>query len=953
MIKLLGLTICAVLCCNAQVNGLGHSTATCLDKDGDGYGVGPGCAGPDADDNDASVHSASQAIAVYGSVNGFLIHLGYQSSTTPLTVWCISPTGSDSTGAASTNADTACANPFLTWAHVSGVLAAPYIALFRAGTYTANVGYIASGTSTVQNVVMAYPGELPLLDYSASSGNTINMAATSYVTFDGFKIHANASGAGYAGGTYILYMSGSQTITFIGDVLRRCEIYGGGSDSNVDADNVTNFTVEENVIHDPDPVAGQHNVYIGSNTVASSGVIVRRNILYNVHTGGYPNLQFNGRCTGCYFEDNMLYNADGQEIALLEGVSNSFVRRNLAFNTGTASQQAISFTMYNYDSGQCQMTGLPSICPWDQTGNTIENNTFWAGTIPVYGTGTLSGETVEISNAATTGPCGNGGTPPCGNLGGNFYRNNVIVGSGAVDHAANSGYPPVLYVSSSQNYLASDTWTNNIINSQDGSAYILGFGTGSSYGYFPYDCASFNSMALSGSAGCGTGAPAFANAATSNYSTPSAFDFHLTTGSAAIAAGTSTGIPTWDVQGHYFQPSTPSIGAYEFPPTWTDLGSGSLPSLAFTPNAGTCGISGACTSANYAFTDEGPAMIRAWTSAAMDLGNNRLLSFGGGHGDYYGNEVRSLDFDTSAFTRSYPPSCFNYSGSGTTPCMYLSDASDALDDGSPASRHTYNGFQCVARREMCFQAGGVIPGGNVSTIWTLDVSAPAITAANWTQHGAHPGINWNEASCIDDPTADQAWCLGDGQYLYAYVYGTDTWVGKNTGGISPFAPESNTALLDAAHYRMIIAGQPLAGPPGQIGYIDLTGSDSYQFHDMTATTAGTCTAWINDPWPGMDIDPNDGKVAGRALNNNTVYILDLNTWQCATVTASGGPPTTSLTNGVMGKWRYVPSVGGFAFISDYNADSFVFTRSYATGPPSTAGVSIAGAATLSGGVAIQ
>src|SRR6185369_1851625 len=49
----------------SNLNGLGGSTLTCLDQDGDGYGVGPGCSGVDADDSDATVHTAAQGIAKY------------------------------------------------------------------------------------------------------------------------------------------------------------------------------------------------------------------------------------------------------------------------------------------------------------------------------------------------------------------------------------------------------------------------------------------------------------------------------------------------------------------------------------------------------------------------------------------------------------------------------------------------------------------------------------------------------------------------------------------------------------------------------------------------------------------------------------------------------------------------------------------------------------------------
>ena len=45
--------------------------------------------GPDADDNDATVHTATQAIAKWGSMSAFLAHLGYS----PGRILYVSPTG--------------------------------------------------------------------------------------------------------------------------------------------------------------------------------------------------------------------------------------------------------------------------------------------------------------------------------------------------------------------------------------------------------------------------------------------------------------------------------------------------------------------------------------------------------------------------------------------------------------------------------------------------------------------------------------------------------------------------------------------------------------------------------------------------------------------------------------------------------------------------------------------
>lgn len=584
------LFLCLAFCaCTCGQAGLGKSTPKCLDKDGDGYGVGPGCLGPDADDTNVAAHTSADVISAYGSINAFLVHLGYQSKAAPSKVWCISPNGHDDKGASSTNADAACQKPFQHWTGVYGHLEQPYIVIFRGGTYSQQINGI-SGTPSRQNVIMSYPGELATLDYSATTGNAINMGGKSYVTIDGLKILANPSGAGYSSGTYILYGSGSQTITAVNNMLTHCDISGAGTDSNVDADNTINMQVVENVIHDPYPNGGQHNVYLGSNTVATTGAVVSRNILYDVKTGGYPNLQFNGRCLRCYFENNLLYNADGQQMAFLEGVSNSFIRNNLVFNTGISGNPPLSLTIANYDSGQCQKSGLPSICPWDQTGNVIENNTFWAGTIAPFGNnGPLSGPTVEIANNAKTGPCGNGGAPPCGTLGGNIYRNNIIVGPGTVNSAASWGYPPVTYADATPGYWTSDTWVNNIINSMDGSTYIVGFGPSSQYGYHPYNCASLNSM-TAGSSGCSTSAPGFVNVNSGLYKSPAAFNFSLAPKSAALKAGTSTDAPDADILG-VARSSPPTIGAYEGTAAMAII----VDSLSCTPTTLSSGGTATCT----------------------------------------------------------------------------------------------------------------------------------------------------------------------------------------------------------------------------------------------------------------------------------------------------------------------------------------------------------------------
>ena len=542
----------------AVTPGLGNSTITssgpCLDVDGDGYGVGAGCLGPDADDTDSTVHSAAQVVSKYGSINAFLIYKGYQSASSPAPVYCVSTTGNDSTGARSTNADTACTTPFLTWypgvytlEEPAGV---PFIALWRGGTYTASgsLGPGVSGTASQQVVVMSYPGEQATYDFSGGIGDTLDATYQSYVTFSNLKVKANANGNGYHAGIGFFYPSVGSTA--VNNILQYCEISGGGTDSNVHSDNLTGNIFQYNVLHDP-ASTGQHNMYLGSTGIASTGVIASSNIMYNVATGGYPSFQFNGRCTGCYFENNWIYNSDEQGMALLNGVSNSYIRGNVIWNTGTATTangNSESFVMSSYYTGQCTVNGDPSICPWNQTGNVIENNTFWSGTKDIAnGSTDLLTSTVIVSES-TTPPCG-----PCGTTYGNFFRNNVIVGAG-------NGYAAVNYNAGGTNnaayYIGLDTWTDNLVSRQDaGTALFVGDSTSYTCGTFP---------ALSNT-GC-SGTPAtFAAASTAFWNAPYSFNFMQGAGSNALNAGTATGAPTWDVTGSLAITSpavVPNIGAF-------------------------------------------------------------------------------------------------------------------------------------------------------------------------------------------------------------------------------------------------------------------------------------------------------------------------------------------------------------------------------------------------------
>jgi hypothetical protein len=512
--------------------GKGCTTAYHIDWDCDGYGVGGGVYdpnplfGPDADDNDPTVNTPASALAKYGTLDGILAasrdgHAGY---TGILRYWAISPAGNDSTCVGGTSAQALVA-PCASFAHLQSSLQAGDVVVYRGGTYNlSGSSALPSGTSSNPILVVAYPGEQPSINTGGANG--FSFVGSSYITIDGFHIYDSGS---YVGTGYGLNGGGPVS----NHTIRNCWVHDMG-DNIIDMDGLSSVLIERNVLYNGG-VGDGHDMYLGSRTHPSSNVTVRQNIMYNADSTTF---QFNGRVTNLVLDSNILHSGEGAGISLLEGVSNSFVTNNLSFNHSSAA-----FSFLNYDDPTCSTAG---ICPYDQTGNTIENNTFWQGQYDrnraAAGDPTLW---VQNATAALTG-----------NLGGNTYRNNIIYAASGY-----SGYAPIYFaIGTNSTELATSTFTNNVILNA-GTTNALWFNpTGAGGGGTLYNCTQF--ATVSTVSGCINADPLLSAVSPSYYNTVNLFDFHLKSGSPAIGAGTAAGEPTTDITGTT-RPTPPSIGAYD------------------------------------------------------------------------------------------------------------------------------------------------------------------------------------------------------------------------------------------------------------------------------------------------------------------------------------------------------------------------------------------------------
>jgi hypothetical protein len=392
------------------VFGKGNTTLTCIDFDGDGYGTGPGCLGPDADDGDPSVHSVADWKAKYGTLNAFLTHLGYSGM---LRYWFISPTGNDSACAPGTSAE-AILNPCATIFHIRKLLQPGDVVVFRGGTYTGDAGWtylVKSGTVANPIMLIAYPGEKPILDHTghdAFAATSISNMVVDGLTFTG----ENPNGAAFYGG------ANNSRPNSVGErnwIIRNVES-GSGGDEIYEMENLHNWLIEHNILYHS---LATENVYLGSRNLPNDHITFRDNIVFGVGGGedyGWPALQHNGRVTNFDIEGNIFYGNGAASLSFVEGVSHSLVRNNLIFDN--TREGLIIFESLNGDTPQGQPPCTNGICPYDQNYNTIENNTIVVGS---YG-----GRNVDTSLAYAIG-ISNNSYHFVKDLGHQTFRNNVLV----------------------------------------------------------------------------------------------------------------------------------------------------------------------------------------------------------------------------------------------------------------------------------------------------------------------------------------------------------------------------------------------------------------------------------------------------------------------------------------------------------------------------------------------
>jgi len=365
--------------------------------------------------------------------------------------------------------------------------------------------------------------------------------------------------------------------------------------------------------------------------------------------------------------------------------------------------------------------------------------------------------------------------------------------------------------------------------------------------------------------------------------------------------------------------------------TWADLGSGTNFQTNACSNYGSTAScsSGACTSANYAFSSTCSNRIRAWNGGEIYANGTKLMIGMGGHQDYYGDEMASVNFTTNVTSNIYTP-CFNFV-SGSTPCASNADGVDVLATGAPNSRHLYYGLTCVDTLSTCYMfSTGLTYGAQPARyMWKFPYSGNSATSWTRTTEFSPGAANPLSTACAWDSGTgrNRIFCSIDNGRLWQYNTGSDTWTALVTAGLQMADGMTIHPRLDIA----VQAGDQVANAGKGLTYIYLDNRDGYAVHDVTSVASATCGSLLTGKAPGLAYDPNDGMLVGKDQNSTTVYILNPQTWTCSTDNPSGAPTSTNTPQGVYGRWRYSKYLNKFVVLQDWDQNVFTYQRTYGVG----------------------
>jgi hypothetical protein len=291
-----------------------------------------------------------------------------------------------------------------------------------------------------------------------------------------------------------------------------------------------------------------------------------------------------------------------------------------------------------------------------------------------------------------------------------------------------------------------------------------------------------------------------------------------------------------------------------------------------------------------------PYLIQAWSGGAVDTRRSRLLVWGGGHADYWGNEIYALDLPTLSIKRIVEPS----------PTTSQATCASALPDGTPTSRHTYDGLAYIAHADRLFSVDGSLSpcGFGEPATWTHDFAS-----GKWQMVVANSATSTRYGTMAVYDAVSSKVFVKDQTNFFAYSLSTNQYTKLNSAAQN--VDYHLSATIDTKRRKFVMIGDG-------VQVIDLA------TNTMTRMTTSNAPAFVTGQQsPGIDYDP----VADRIVawhGGGSVYALNMDSGVWTQVATNAGPTAAAPKQGTFGRWGYIPQYGVFALVNDIDQNAWVF-----------------------------
>jgi hypothetical protein len=304
--------------------------------------------------------------------------------------------------------------------------------------------------------------------------------------------------------------------------------------------------------------------------------------------------------------------------------------------------------------------------------------------------------------------------------------------------------------------------------------------------------------------------------------------------------------------------------------------------------------------------------IDAWNGFAADTVNSTLyLGGAGGHADYAGNEMYTLDLKLPA-----PQWVLQMQPSPST--AYTVDQA-YYTDGKPSPTHTYYTAWFIEQRGKFFRFAGASTWGtgNGGTRF-IDSWDPATKA--WDPMGTNPTLGtrpiFEMPTAKDFLTGDVYQIQGDNRlYRWNQTANSVTDLGEAGGGSGSFYDIDRSAMvIDSASGRLVIFSDS-ANPGSNVRIYDLA-TKIWSVKGLTGPGAALATEKKTGGMGYYDFCAR--RVIIKNRQGATVIQVDPMTLVAAQFPTSGAVPPDAI-NGVHTLFQNLPRLGGYAYQPSHTA----------------------------------